>query len=395
VTRGEAGTLILSVAILTDRSGHVVETCRESLARFTPELLDLFEMPRGAAVGEAVARTRAPFMAFLDGRIAVSPGWAARLIGALERSGAGAVGPLSNGGAGPQHWPGDYQDIPDFLQFAERIARERAGRVEPVEALEGFCILCRRELLATLDPATRTDDLPLAVRAAGHRVVVALDTYLHSFAGYHEHARAELQRLIPSDARIILDVGCGAGALGAALKRRGPVEVVGVEADPDAARAARQVLDRVHVGDIEALELPYGPGTFDCIVVADILEHLRDPWAALRRLVPLLSGRGRLIASLPNVRHWSVVRGLLEGGWTYLPAGILDRDHLRFFTLRSGRALLESTGLAVLEVHAMRSGSIPDLTALIDAGRSLSLDLSTLTDEAGITQYLYVAERQR
>jgi SAM-dependent methyltransferase len=392
--RGGAGALTLSVAILTDRSPHVADTCRESLARFTPELLDLFEVRRATAIGDTVGRARAPFIAFLDERIAVSPGWAAKLVEALTRSGAGAVGPLSNGGAGPQHRSGTYQDVSDFLQFAERIARQHADRVEPVEALEGFCILARREVVAALDPATRAADLPAALIAAGRPMVVALDTYVHSFADYHDHTRPELQRLIPPGARMILDVGCGAGGLGAALKRRGPVEVIGVEADPDAAHAAAQVLDRVHVGDIEGLDLPYGPDTFDCIVVADILEHLRDPWVALKRLGPLLARRGRLVASLPNVRHWTVLRGLLEGEWTYLPAGILDRSHLRFFTRTSGRALLEAAGLTVVEIHPLDSGPVPDLAPLIDAGRALALDVSTLSEEAGITQYLYVAERR-
>jgi SAM-dependent methyltransferase len=167
-----------------------------------------------------------------------------------------------------------------------------------------------------------------------------------------------------------------------------------VEADSVAAKAAGKVLDRVHLGDIEALDLPYAPGTFNCIVLADILEHLRDPWGVLKRLAPLLARHGRLIASLPNVRHWSVVRGLLEGDWTYVPAGILDRGHLRFFTLTSGRALLEAAGLAVVEIHSVGVGSVPDLLPLIHAGRALSLDCSTLAEEARVTQYLYVAEKR-
>jgi len=386
--------LRLSVAIVGERSSRLGQSCRESLARFTPELDEILEIGREAGIGSVVRETSAPFVAFLDRRIAVSPGWAGRLIGALEVSGAGAVGPTSNGATGPQHRQGDYQDIPGYLGFAGRIAGEYAGQVQVVEALGDSCIVSRQEVLAALDPATRVASLAAAIRAAGHPLVVALDTYLHSFADYYEHARPELQALIPREARRVLDVGCGAGALGAALKRRGAVEVVGVEADHEAAEAAKTILDRVHLGDVEALELPYGPGTFDCVILADILEHLRDPWGLLRRLVPLLRARGRLIASLPNVRHWSVVRGLLEGEWTYLPAGILDRGHLRFFTLASGRTLLEAAGLAVVEVHPVGVGSVPDLLPLIDAGSALSLDCSTLAEEATVTQYLYVAEKR-
>lgn len=394
MTRRGSGGPALSVAILGGSAGQFGETCRESLSRFTPELREVVEVGHGVGIGPVVRQTSAPFMAFLDHRIAVSPGWAGRLIGALEVSGAGAVGPISNGAADSQSRQADYQDIPGYLNFAERIAKEYAGQVQVVEALGNCCIVSRREVLAALDPATRVASLASAIRAAGHPMVVALDTYLHSFADYYEHARPELQALIPREARRVLDVGCGAGAFGAALKRRGAVEVIGVEADHEAAEAAKKILDRVHLGDVEALELPYGPGTFDCVILADILEHLRDPWGLLKRLVPLLRARGRLIASLPNVRHWSVVRGLLEGEWTYLPAGILDRGHLRFFTLASGRALLEAAGLAVVEVHPAGVGSVPNLLPLIDAGGALSLDCSTLAEEAAVTQYLYVAEKR-
>lgn len=392
--QGGAGILTLSVAILRQRSGHVGESCRESLSRFTPEPHEAFEIGRDAALGEVVSPARAPFVALLDDQVAVSPGWAARLIGALERSGAGAVGPLSNGAKGLQRRHAAYQDVPGYLTFAQRVAAEHPSQVEFVEILEDFCVLSRRELLAALDPSTPVRDVARSVGTAGHKLAIALDTYLHSFADYYEQTRPEVEHLIPPGVRTLLDVGCGSGALGAALKRRGPIEVVGVELDAAAGERARRVLDRIHLGDIESLELPYGTDTFDCIVLADILEHLRDPWGLLKRLVPLLRVRGRLIASLPNVRHWSVLRGLLEGEWTYLPAGILDRGHLRFFTRASGRALFEAAGLTVIEVQPICSGFIPDLTPLTDASRVLSLDLATLAEEARVTQYLFVTERR-
>lgn len=391
--RGGTGTPALSVAILGGQPGPFDESCRESLDRFTPALEQVIHVESDARLGPVLSSLSAPFVAFLDHRVAVSPGWADLLIRGLEQSGAGAIGPLCNGATGSQHRPADYQDIPGFLAFAARVAADSTDRVEPAEALDGLCILGRRErLLAALDPDTRLDRLAAAIRAAGLHGVVGLGVYLHSFGDYHEHARPELLALIPAIALRVLDVGCGAGALGAALKRRGRVEVVGVEVDAGAAERARGVLDRVHPGNIESLELPYGPGTFDCIVLADLLEHLRDPWGLLRRLVPLVREGGRLIVSLPNVRHWSVLRGLLQGEWTYLPAGILDRGHLRFFTLASGRALIEGAGLRVLDVHPVAAGPVPDLTPLIDAGRALLLDPSTLAEEAKVVQYLFVAE---
>lgn len=383
-----------ALTVLLVEDGPADERCREAVTRFTPELQDCRPVPAEAGLAQARPHLSTPFVAILGSRVAVSPGWAARLIRALEKSGAAAVGPLCNGARGPQGRAGAYQDIPGFLAFAERIAEEQAGRIQAVERLDPCCLLCRRDLFDSLDPAVRLLDLPHAIQAAGAPLALALDVYVHTFADYFTQERPELARLIPADVRRVLDVGCGAGALGAALKRRGCVEVVGVERDPEAAEAARAVLDRVYQRDIEALDLPYAAGAFDCIVLADLLEHLRDPWGALRRLAPLLCVNGRLIVSLPNVRHWSVLRGLLEGEWTYLPAGVLDRGHLRFFTLKSGRALLEAAGFEILEVHPLRSGALPDLTPLIDAARLLAVDCSTLVEEVGATQYIYVAERR-
>jgi GT2 family glycosyltransferase/tetratricopeptide (TPR) repeat protein/SAM-dependent methyltransferase len=162
--------------------------------------------------------------------------------------------------------------------------------------------------------------------------------------GYFDHARPELLALIPPVARDVVDVGCGAGRLGEALKARQPVHVVGVEQDPRAAAAARGRLDLVVEGDAEAVAWPFPGGTFDAVVCGDVLEHLRNPLTFLRKARTWLRPGGLLLASLPNVRHHSVVRGLLDGNWTYEPAGLLDHTHLRFFTRREVEKLFHRAG---------------------------------------------------
>jgi O-antigen biosynthesis protein len=170
---------------------------------------------------------------------------------------------------------------------------------------------------------------------------------------YFGHARPEVLALVPATARSVLDIGCGAGRLGEALKARQETRVVGVELNEIAASAARQRLDDVLVGDIERLDLDFPPGSFDAIVCGDILEHLRDPDRLLRRARGWLALDGRLITSIPNVRHHSVVRSLLEGNWTYEWAGLLDRTHLRFFRRREIEKLLFRAGFAVEELRAV------------------------------------------
>ena len=158
-------------------------------------------------------------------------------------------------------------------------------------------------------------------------------------------ARPDVQALVPASARRVLDLGCATGALGAAIKQRG-AEVVGVERDAALAREAERRLDRVVVGDAAAL--PGGLGRFDCIVAADVLEHLPDPWTALRDAVELLEPGGSVVVSLPNVRFFETFWELgVRGRWPRRDQGIFDRTHLRWFTLRDARELLESAGLRV------------------------------------------------
>jgi len=171
---------------------------------------------------------------------------------------------------------------------------------------------------------------------------------------YFHWPRPDLLELVPREAKRILDVGCAAGVLGEELKRRQGCEVVGIELDPVAAEEAKGRLDEVFQGDVEELELGE-LGNFDAIVCGDILEHLREPGAVLGKLRDLLNPGGALIASFPNVRHMEVVQKLVEGNWTYEPAGLLDRDHLRFYTRRSAEQLLEAAGFETTQVNAIPS----------------------------------------
>jgi methionine biosynthesis protein MetW len=170
----------------------------------------------------------------------------------------------------------------------------------------------------------------------------------------YEGDRPEVQTLVPVGARRILDLGCAAGALGAGLKRRGGAEVVGVEIDPGYADTAATRLDRVVQGDVAEVLARGDLGRFDCIVAADVLEHLADPWLALRQAAALLEPGGTVVISLPNVRFFETFWQLgVRGRWPRREQGIFDSTHLRWFTLRDARDLAEQAGLTVAEVRPL------------------------------------------
>jgi GT2 family glycosyltransferase/ubiquinone/menaquinone biosynthesis C-methylase UbiE len=169
---------------------------------------------------------------------------------------------------------------------------------------------------------------------------------------YYTFPRERLFEQIPASAGRVLEVGCGAGVLGERLKASGKAaHVTGIELSSHAAALARSRLDEVRIGDVESMPLEEWRGRFDTLVVADVLEHLRDPWAALFRLRDCLKDGGTVVASIPNISHYKIIKKLLFTDWRYEPGGILDHTHLRFFTRGSIEDLFRNAGFEILRVE--------------------------------------------
>ncbi|MZH06116.1 MAG: glycosyltransferase [Nitrospinae bacterium] len=168
---------------------------------------------------------------------------------------------------------------------------------------------------------------------------------------YFKNIRHDLIPLIPENANCILEVGCAEGLTGKELKRKHGVFVAGIEMNSSAAEKARNVLDDVITGDIEKMDLPYGPSSFDCVIFADVLEHLVNPLVALNKVKEVLKDNGTVVMSIPNVQFYGVVHQLVEGNWTYQKEGILDETHLRFFTFKEIQKLIEEAGLYIERIE--------------------------------------------
>jgi SAM-dependent methyltransferase len=176
-----------------------------------------------------------------------------------------------------------------------------------------------------------------------------------------ERERPELTRRLTDGPLGILDAGCGAGAGIAGAKARRPGwRVTGIERDPELAGRARARCDRVFEGDLRAIlpALEKDGERFDGVVFADVLEHLDDPVAALSAARRIARPGARLLVSVPNAGHLSIVRDLICGRFDPVPAGLCDAHHLRWFTRGSLPRAIEEAGWRLGAVEA-EAGAAP------------------------------------
>lgn len=178
------------------------------------------------------------------------------------------------------------------------------------------------------------------------------DAYAAKDNSYFGGARADYVGMMPvNPSARILELGCGDGATGALALREGKCrEYVGIEMFAPIAHRAEERLTRVHIGNVDEIELPYSPGYFDALIMSEVMEHLVDPEATLRRLVALVRPGGQVMASSPNVAHWRIIKELVVGRFVYTEAGPMDRTHLRWFTPQSYAAMFEKAGVQVEKV---------------------------------------------
>lgn len=183
---------------------------------------------------------------------------------------------------------------------------------------------------------------------------------------YYQTYNEDILPLIPPGAKVILELGCAAGALAQAYKRINPaVQWFGVEQNQEAAESARSYMADVWHQDIENLDAfnkwispDDGMGNkIDVLICGDILEHLKDPWRVLKFVADYIRGGAQIIACIPNVQHYRVIMALLRGEWVYADDGLLDRTHLRFFDLDGIKQLFEQAGLEIFEIRGRHYGN--------------------------------------
>lgn len=211
----------------------------------------------------------------------------------------------------------------------------------------------------------------------------------------HDLINPELMALIPPGTRRLVDVGCMKGNLARVHRETHPgCEVIGIDIDADYAQAAAQWCTRALASDIETMPDAEFKTLFpsDCWVFGDCLEHLRDPWAVLRKVRSHIDADGCLLACIPNAQHWSVQWRLASGLFRYEDQGLLDRTHVRWFTRQTMFELFTDTGWSVKEAMA-RTIHFPQdaqgLAAVRTFAGALGLDPEQAVADAAPMQYIF------
>jgi len=223
--------------------------------------------------------------------------------------------------------------------------------------------------------------------------ISASDDYLDKTRVYFNADRQDLFQLVPSDKPgRVLDIGAAEGSMLIALKQSGKArEVVGVELMPiSGGGQSHPEIDRFIIADVEQHSLDLEPESFDVIICGDVLEHLRDPWSTLDYLIEFLRPGGTLVASLPNILYWRAFGRIVMGDFRYAPAGVLDRTHLRFFCRKNVLDLVESAGLAVVNIEPSFRRH-----AALRRDRILNALTLGLGERFFTQQYLVVGEKPR
>ena len=180
------------------------------------------------------------------------------------------------------------------------------------------------------------------------------DMYKTKAHEYYSNIRWRIIDLIPEGSNRILEVGCGTGSTLIKLKELHKAqEIYGLELNGEVLQEHIKDIDKVIIGDVERVEPPFQEEFFDYIIFADVLEHLIEPEEVLKRYMKYLKKDGAIIASIPNIKNYTVLFDLvIRDRFEYRDAGILDRSHLRFFTKKEIVDMFERTGMHITEMRS-------------------------------------------
>jgi GT2 family glycosyltransferase/ubiquinone/menaquinone biosynthesis C-methylase UbiE len=315
-------------------------------------------------------------------------------MGLYDNEKNGAVGAVTNYATNSQLAIEPDTPVDKCREFAIRRNIPNSHPYELRSWLVGFAVMCARPVLDKvglfdLDFGMgfyEDNDLSVRINLAGYRTVLCLNSFIYHYGSASFSKRADLAYLPDKNLEVfkekyhfdptycrqrsellqfithgqnasfrVLEVGCGTCETLAAIQRLYPNAVVkGIELNEMIVRMMSHSIDVIQ-GNIETMTLPYEKKYFDYIIFADVLEHLHAPEKVLVHLRDYLADDGHIICSVPNILHASVMIGLVNGEFSYSDSGILDRTHLRLFTMKSAARMLIEAGYKIDSVSSTQS----------------------------------------
>jgi 2-polyprenyl-3-methyl-5-hydroxy-6-metoxy-1,4-benzoquinol methylase len=214
-----------------------------------------------------------------------------------------------------------------------------------------------------------------------------------------------LLKSVPEGLGSVLEFGCSGGMLGKTYKQDNPDTVWhGVDIHKPAIDYAKTMIDEawcMNANQLKANDIMQ-KSQYDALVYGDVIEHLIAPEDSLPTHLKLLKSGGKVIICIPNVQHWSVMKHVLSGNWTYSDQGILDRTHLRFFTRKSFVSFLDGLSLNVVSMERLSYENTAGFIKQASKRARMLKSLEDLCSENNIPysdydfrtfQYIFIAEK--
>ena len=391
----------------------------------------------GAAVAfnQGAAKAAGEYMLFMHSDVFVTPDVIANTIKIMMQDAKlGIVGVYTNRAS--QGWQslkvnGEYNSIETMLEYATSRDKGQSSDKHTM-VIEDFFMLVRSEAYKKIEgfdekytySSLEDYDFSLRMHMAGYHCYLANEFVHHDTDSYQSNncvkndilldnwkyfkdiwqtdpkysiiVRGDVLRFVDVGRENvhILDVGCACGANLMAIALNNPTaHLYGIEVNEKTAAVAACYAN-VQAVDIEKVEYNDWNEKFDYIICADVLEHLKNPWQAMRNLARFLKREGKMVISLPNIGHISIISGLLQGDWNYREAGLLDRTHLRFFTKKTAVEMLKYAALDVISLEpVLLMPDKDDVTAIYN--KIIEHNINTIPQEEMLTyQWLIVAGKK-
>ena len=384
---------------------------RISIAKIEGEIIQTYN--------KVLKKAKGDYFLLINGDILVTENYLEKMINGLKSNdNVVAVGPLFNNIAG-QSIDGCNNSI-SLNSFSKEIENKYYGVYSKRLSLDGNCILFKNNILdivgafdSSIEEDAIWDDYSCQIISKGFEMLLINDTFVFNTQnGYYRKSydsfvkkwgfdffysngcRHDLLQLIEVKKKDInvLDIGCACGGTLLEVKNINPTaNLYGIEINKSSAAIAKHFAN-VSSADVESSKLPYAEKFFDYIICGDVLEHLYDPKKVLENIKPYLKDGGKIVASIPNIQHWTIIKELFNGNWTYADSGILDKTHLRFFTKSEITKLFDKAGYNVIQYIGKDIGVTESSKDMLE--NLMKNKLVNRIDDFMVYQWLLEAEKK-